>query len=87
MSTVLSYLPIRKLVMVAVGSGLTWGAQRAGLDLGTDALNTGSAILVGLAFGYAEKDPRVMAALKAVEDAAEANAAKPDSYGTGAETQ
>lgn len=66
-SVVKRWLPIRKIVMTAVGAGLTWGAMRGGLDLGTDSMNEAATILVGLVFGFAEKDPKVVHVLDEVE--------------------
>lgn len=54
------YLPIRKVAVALVGGGLTWGAMRLGLNLGSDAANQAATVLIGLAFAYAEKDPRVV---------------------------
>lgn len=64
----LSLLPIRKVVVTALGAGLTWAALRLGLDLGSDAANEAATVLVGLAFGYLERDPRVIAIEKDVEN-------------------
>lgn len=61
------YLPIRKVVVGAVGAGLTWVAMRLGLDLGSAAANQAAAVIVGLVFSYAEKDPRVQHVVAEVE--------------------
>lgn len=61
------YLPIRKIVVGAVGGGLAWGAMRLGLNLGSASANEAATIIVGLVFAYAEKDPRVMAVVREVE--------------------
>jgi hypothetical protein len=57
------YLPIRKVVMTAIGGGLAWAAMRSGLDLGDDSLNQAATVLTGLVFAYVEKDPRVVSLL------------------------
>lgn len=66
MSNLKRWLPIRKLAVAGVGYGLTWGALRLGLDLGSDAANQAAAGLVAGAFAYAEKDPRVVHVLDEV---------------------
>lgn len=64
-------LPIRKVVVGLVGSGLTWAAMRLGLDLGSDAANQAAQIIVGVVFAYAERDPRVATVIRDVERAVE----------------
>lgn len=59
MNQLSKYLPIRKIVTVAIAAGLVWGARRAGMDLGPEAANEASLVIVGLLAGYFEKDPRV----------------------------
>lgn len=71
MSNLRNLLPIRKIAVVALGGGLTWAAQRLGLDLGSTGANEAATVVVGLAFGYLERDPRVIGALKGLETAAE----------------
>lgn len=62
------WLPIRKIVTALITGGLSWAALRSGLDLGDDAVNQLTPLLVGLAFAYAEKDPRVSHVLDEAED-------------------
>lgn len=72
------WLPIRKIAVAGVGGLMTWGAARAGFDLGSTGANEIAPLLVGLAFGFAEKDPKVAHTL----DEAQAIL---DSYGKGIE--
>lgn len=53
------FLPIRKVAVAALGGALTWAALRLGMNLGSDEANQAATILVGLAFAYFERDPRV----------------------------
>ena len=63
------YVPIRKIVTVLVTGGLSWAALRSGLDLGDDAVNQLTPLVVGALFGYLERDPRVKHAVSVLDSA------------------
>lgn len=54
-----NWAPIKKIVAVFVGSGLSWLALRLGVDLGPDAVNEAAVALVGIGLGYIVPDSRV----------------------------
>lgn len=70
------YVPIRKIVTVFVTGSMAWAAQQYGLDLGSDAVNQYTPLIVGLVFGFIERDPRV-AHVVSVLDPADDGKAKP----------
>lgn len=79
------WLPIRKIAVAGVGAGLTWAALRLGLDLGSDAANQAAVAIVGGAFGYAERDPKVGHVLDEIEGVLRTTEATPcDCVKTGA---
>lgn len=54
-----NWVPLRKIGVALVASGLTWIALRAGVDLGESEINEAATGIVGLLTAYLVPDPRV----------------------------
>jgi hypothetical protein len=67
MNTASKYLPIRKVALGFVASGVVYLAKRIGLDVGPSEVNDLLEPVIGFAVAFAVKDPQVKTALDAVD--------------------
>lgn len=61
------WAPIRKITLAALTAAVVYLAQRAGLDVGPDAVNDALQAALPVIVGYAVTDPRVKHAVDAIE--------------------